>query len=74
MFYYINHLRTPSFPVELVKSEFDFVVRSVETGLVRWMLVESVISVDPYPFLALSELTCLLENTAIVVFLLDCAA
>ena len=35
---------------ELVKNESDF-VRSVKTGLGRWMLVVVVISVDAYPFL-----------------------
>ena len=33
MFYYIDQPRTPSFPIELVKTESDFIVRSVETGL-----------------------------------------
>ena len=42
--------RTPSFLIGLVKTAFDFVVRSVETGWGRWMLVVAVISVDAYPF------------------------
>ena len=50
MFYYINQPRTPTFPTGLVKTESDFIVRSVETGLRRWMLVVAVISVDSYPF------------------------
>ena len=37
----------------LVKTESGFIVRSVETGLGRWMLVIAVISVDAYPFFGL---------------------
>ena len=36
MFYYVDHVllpRTTSFPIGLVKTKFDFIVRSVETGL-----------------------------------------
>ena len=72
MFYYIDQPRTPSFPIGLVKTESDFIVRSVETGLGR--CVVAVISVDAYPFLALSDLTCHLEDTGICVFWLQCAA
>ena len=71
---YINQLRTPSFPIGLVKIESGFIVRSVETGLGRWTLVVAVISVDAYPFLAFSDLTCHLEDTEIGVFWLHCAA
>ena len=49
--FYINQFCTLSFPIGLVKIESGF-VRSVETGLGRWMLVVAVISVDAYPFLA----------------------
>ena len=42
--------------------------------LERGMLVVAVISVDAYPFLAFSDLTCHLEDTGIVVFWLQCAA
>ena len=56
------------------KTKSDFIVRSVETGSGRWMLVVVVISVDAYPFLALSDLTCRLEDTGIGVFSLQCAA
>ena len=35
MFYYINQPRNPSFPIGLVKTETDFIVRSVETDLGR---------------------------------------
>ena len=38
------------------------------------MLVVAVISVDAYPFLAFSDLTCHLEDTGIGVFWLHCAA
>ena len=37
------------------------------------MLVVVVISVDAYPFLAFSDLTCHLEDTGIGVFWLHCA-
>ena len=72
--FYIDQLRTPSLPIELVKTESGFIVRSVETGLGRWTLVIAVISVDAYPFLAFSDLTCHLEDTGIGVFWLHCAA
>ena len=35
MFYDINQPRTPSFPIGLVETKPDFIVRSVETGLWR---------------------------------------
>ena len=74
MFYYIDQTRTQSFPIGLVKTESDFIVRSVETGLGRWTLVVAVISVDAYPFLAFSDLICHLEDTGIGVFWLHFAA
>ena len=74
MFYYIDQPHSPSFPTGLVKTESDFIVRSAETGLGRWMLVVAVISVDAYSFLAFSDLTCHLEDTGIGVFWLHCAA
>ena len=74
MFCYIDQLRAPSFPIGLVKTKSDFIVRPVETGLGRWTLVVAVISVDIYPFLAFSDLTCHLEGTGIGVFGLHCAA
>ena len=55
----------PSFPIGLVKTESDFIVRSVEAGLERWKLVVAVISVDAYPFLVFSYLTCHLEDMGI---------
>ena len=61
-------------PIGLVKTESDFIVRSVETGLGRWTLLASVISVDAYPFLAFSNLICHLEDTGVGVFWLHCAA
>ena len=48
--FYIDQLPTPSFPIGLVKTESGFILRSVETGLGRWMLVVAVISVDAYPY------------------------
>ena len=74
MFYYIDQLRTPSFPIGLVKTKSDFIVESVETGLGKLMLVVAVISVDVYPCLTFSDLTCHLEDTGIGVFRLHCAA
>ena len=72
--FYINQLCTPSFPIGLVKTESGFIVRSVETSLGRWTLVVAVISVDAYPFLAFSDLTCQLEDTGKGVFSLHSAA
>ena len=71
--FYINQFCTSSFPIGLVKTESAFIVRSVKTGLGRWMLVVAVISVDAYSFLAFSELTCHFEDTGIGVFWLHCA-
>ena len=73
MFYYNDQPNTPSFPIGLVKSGFDFTVRSVGTGLGRWTLVVAVISVDAYLYLAFSDLTCYLKDIGIGVFWLHCA-
>ena len=72
--FYIDRVHNISFSFGLVKTESGFIVRSVETGLGRWMLVVAVISVDTYPFLAFSDLTCHLEDMGIGVFWLHCAA
>ena len=61
---YIDQIRTPCFPIGLVKTE---------SGLGRWTLVVAVIIADAYPFLASSDLTCHLEDTGIGVFSLHCA-
>ena len=66
--FYIDQLRTPSFPIGLVKTECGFIVRSVETGLGRGTLVVVVISFNAYPFLAFSDLKCHLEDTGIGAF------
>ena len=71
--FYIDQFRTPSFPIGLVKTESGFVI-SVENGLGRWTLVVPVISIDAYPFLASSDLTCHLEDTGIGIFWLHCGA
>ena len=63
-----------SFPIGLGKTESAFIVRSVETGLRRYTLVGAVISVDAYPFLAFSDLTCHPEDTGIGILWLHCAA
>ena len=55
MFYYIHQPRTPTFPIGLVKTESNFFVRPVDTGLGRWMLVVAENSVDAYPFFWLSQ-------------------
>ena len=47
MFYYFNQPCTASFPIGLVKTESDFIVRSDETGLERWMLVVAVVTDPP---------------------------
>ena len=70
--FYIHHLCTPVFPIGLVKTESGLIVRSVETGLGWWTLVVAVITVDSYPFLAFSELTCHLEDMGIGVLWLHC--
>ena len=74
MFYYIHQPCTPFFPIGFAKIESDVIVRPVETGLGRWTLLVAVISVDAYPFLALSDQTCHLEDKGIGVFWLQCAA
>ena len=66
--FYINQLRTPSFPIGLLKTESGFIVRSVETSLGRLVLVVAVISVDDYPFFASSDMTCHFEDTGISVY------
>ena len=48
--FYINQLPTPFFLTGLVKTESGFIIRSVEIGLGRGMLVVAVISVDACPF------------------------
>ena len=62
-----------SFPIGLVKTESGFIIGSAETGFGRKMLVVAVISVDAYPFLAFTDLTCHLEDTGVGVFWLHCA-
>ena len=61
MVYYVDQLHTPSLPTGLVKTKSDFIVTPVKTGLGRGTLVVVVISVDAYPFLAFSNLTCHLK-------------
>ena len=71
--FYIDQLRTPFFPIGLVKTESDFILRSFEIGLWKLMVVVVVIRVNAYPFLAFSDLTCDLEDTGIGLFWLHCA-
>ena len=52
MFYNINRPCIPSFPIGLVKTKSDFIVRSVKIGLGREMLVVVVIIFYACPFLA----------------------
>ena len=37
MFHYIDQLRTPSFPIGSIKTESNFIIRSVETDWLREM-------------------------------------
>ena len=73
MCYYIDQSHSPSFPIGLVKTKSDFVVRIVETGSGRRMLVVALISVDAYLFLAFPDLSCHLEDIGIDVFWFYCA-
>ena len=70
---YNDQLCTPSFPSGSIKTEFGFIVRSVETILKIWRLLVAVISVDAYPFLAFSNLIYHIEDMGIAVWL-HCAA
>ena len=45
MFYYTDQSNTLWFPIGLIKTESDFIVRSVETDLGRLMLVVAVLVV-----------------------------
>ena len=74
MFYYTDQPHTLSSPIGLVKTESDFLVGLVETGLGRWTLVVAVISVDTYPLLVFSDLTSHRENKGVGVFWLHCAS
>ena len=65
MIYCIDQPRTPPFPIGLVKTESDFIVRSVKIGLERWSLVVALIRwlvLMVILFLAFSDLTCHLEG------------
>ena len=72
--FYIDQLRTLSFAIGLVKIESGFIVRLAETGLGKGTLVVAEISVDAYPFLAFTDITCHHEDTEIGVFWLHCTA
>ena len=74
MFYYIDQSCTPSFLIGLVKTESDFIVRSVEAGIGRQKLVVAVTSVDANSVLAFSDLTCHFQDIGICVFWFHCAA
>ena len=50
MFYHVNQPGTSSFPIGLVKTESNFVVRSFETVLGRIIVVVTVFNVDAYTF------------------------
>ena len=73
MFHYIDRPHTSSFPIRLVKSESES-LESVETDLGRKTLVVAVITVDAYPFLGFSDLTCHLQDTGIIAFWLHCVS
>ena len=63
---------TLSFPIRLVKTESNFIVRLAETGLGKLKLAVAVIIVDVYPFLAFSDMNCHLEDKGI--FWMHCAS
>ena len=62
MFYSMDQPHTLSFPIRLVKTESNFIVRLAETSLGKLKLAVAVISVDAYPFLAFSDMNCHLED------------
>ena len=59
---------TTSFLLGLVKTKFDFIVRSAVTGFGRWMLVVAVTSVDAYPFLAFFAMLVFFTNLSLMEF------
>ena len=56
--------------------KFGGVINMLGVKILLWVgyWVVAVISVDTYPFLAFSDLTCHLEDTGIGVFWLHCPA
>ena len=70
MFYHNDQPCTPSFPIELVKTESDFIIEfeSAEIDLERWMLLVAIISVEAYHFLGFSDLAYHPEDMGIGVF------
>ena len=75
MFCFFDQPHTQCFPISLVETKSDFIVRSVETGLRKWTLVVvAVISDDAYPFLAFTAMTCHSEDIEIDIFWLQCLA
>ena len=56
MFYHVNQPGTSSFPIGLVKTESNFVVRSFETVLGRIIVVVTVINVVAYTFFWLFQI------------------
>ena len=72
--FYIDQLRTLSFPMGWLKLDSALLLDQYRLKLGRWKLVVTVISINAYPFLAFSDLTCHLEDTGIGIFWLHCAA
>ena len=59
--FYIDMLRTPSFPIGMVQLNLALSLDQLKSGLGRWTLVVAVISVVAYPFLAISNLPVTLK-------------
>ena len=58
--YYIDQPQTSYFSTGLVNNRI-WIIRSVETDLRRWILVEGVINIDAYLFLVFTDLTVTLR-------------
>ena len=74
--FYIDQLCTPSFPILLGWLKLNLALLLDHLRLAREMNAcgSCVISVDTYPCLDFSDLTCHLEDTGIGAFWLHCAA
>ena len=60
--------------VNILRNAFKKETEKYRIVFWRWTLVVAVISVDAYPLLVFSDLTCCLEDMGIGVFWLHCAA
>ena len=48
--FYINQLRTPSFPIGLIKTESGFIVRPVETCKNTWVVLVQCLRMEENKF------------------------